>query len=79
MRDDYDGIEPFVISDRLMNDEHDLVQKGYGWMLKALSQTDRRAVEEYLTVNHTRMPRTAYRYALEKFDRETRDRLMKLS
>ncbi len=79
MKEDYDGIEPFVISDRLMNDEHDLVQKGYGWMLKALSQTDRRAVEEYLTANHARMPRTAYRYALEKFDRETRDRLMKLS
>ena len=28
---DYDGIDPFIISDRLMNDEHELVLKGYGW------------------------------------------------
>ncbi len=78
LRNDYEGINPLQISDRLMEDEHDLVQKGYGWMLKALSQVDRQCVEEYLVANHERMPRVAYRYALEKFDKETRDRLMKL-
>ena len=78
LKKDYDGIEPLIISDRLMNDEHELVLKGYGWMLKALSQADSRCVEEYLTANHAAMPRTAYRYALEKLDRGTRDRLMKL-
>ncbi len=78
LRDDYDGINPLEISDRLMEDEHDLVQKGYGWMLKALSQVDKQCVEEYLVANHARMPRVAYRYALEKFDKETRDRLIKL-
>lgn len=78
LKKDYDGIEPLIISDRLMNDDHDLVLKGYGWMLKALSQVDSHHVEEYLTANHAVMPRTAYRYALEKFDRETRDRLMGL-
>ena len=78
MMGDYDGIEPLEISDRLMSDEHDLVQKGYGWMLKALSQVDMPLVEKYLTGNHEKIPRTAYRYALEKFDKETRDRLMKL-
>jgi len=78
LRNDYEGINPLEISDRLMEDEHDLVQKGYGWMLKALSQMDRQCVEEYLVDNHARMPRVAYRYALEKFDKETRDRLMKL-
>lgn len=51
-----------------MSDEHDLVQKGYGWMLKSLSQVDMETVTNYLIDNHTQMPRTAYRYALEKYD-----------
>ena len=78
LKNDYDGINPLEVSNRLMSDEHDLVLKGYGWMLKALSQVDRRRVEEYLIENHDKMPRVAYRYALEKFDRETKSRLMKL-
>ncbi len=78
LKNDYAGINPLEISDRLMLDEHDLVLKGYGWMLKALSQVDRQCVEEYLIANHERMPRVAYRYALEKFDKEARDRLIKI-
>lgn len=78
MKNDYDGINPLQISDRLMQDEHDLVLKGYGWMLKALSQADQKRIEEYLIENHEKMPRVAYRYALEKFDKETRNKLMKV-
>ncbi len=78
LHNDYDGIDPFIISDRLMNDEYDLVLKGYGWMLKSLSQIDRSSVEQYLIKNHAVMPRVAYRYALEKFDKDTRKKLMEL-
>lgn len=78
LHNDYDGIDPFIISDRLMNDEHDLVLKGYGWMLKSVSQIDQSAVEKYLIENHAVMPRVAYRYALGKFDPDTRKRLMAL-
>lgn len=78
LRNDYEGIEPYKISDSLINDEHDLVQKGYGWMLKSLSQVDMDSVREYLIANHSQMPRIAYRYALEKFDKETRKELMAL-
>lgn len=78
LHDDYAGISPLTISDSLMTDKHDLVQKGYGWMLKCLSQMDQQLVKEYLIANHSRMPRTAYRYALEKFDKATRNELMNL-
>ena len=61
-----------------MTDTHDLVQKGYGWMLKSLSQIDIDAVTQYLIDNHDKMPRTAYRYALQKYDDETRKKLMTL-
>lgn len=78
LHDDYEGIAPLIISDLLMADKHDLVQKGYGWMLKSLSQVDKESVTNYLIDNHTQMPRTAYRYALEKYDKETRKKLMSL-
>jgi len=76
-RNRYEGIDPFLISDALMHDSHHLVLQGYGWMLKVLSQVERDSVYEYLVRKKKIMPRTAFRYALEKFDEETRSRLMK--
>lgn len=78
LHDDFEGINPLLISDRLMNDEHELVLKGYGWMLKSLSQINQSTVEEYLVKNHKQMPRVAFRYALGKFDKTTRKKLMML-
>lgn len=78
LHNDFEGIDPLIISDLLMFDKHDLVQKGYGWMLKSLSQIDMETVTKYLIDHHTKMPRTAYRYALEKYDNEMRKKLMAL-
>ena len=75
--DEYAGFDPFAISDMLMQDGHHLVQKGYGWMLKVLSQKEPKKVIDYLLKNKDVMPRTAYRYALEKLDKETKALLMK--
>ncbi|MFR1709399.1 MAG: DNA alkylation repair protein [Clostridium sp.] len=74
----YDRINPYVISDMLMKDEHHLVLKGYGWMLKVLSQAEPDKVYEYLLKNKDIMPRVAFRYALEKFDDNVRRNLMTL-
>ena len=35
-------------------------------------------IKEYLIKNCKEMPRVAYRYALEKFDKETRNKLMQM-
>lgn len=78
LHNDYEEIDPLVISDLLLSDKHDLVQKGYGWMLKSLSQVDVDTVTHYLIDNHDRIPRTAFRYALKKYDKETRNKLMSL-
>ena len=66
--DKYVETKPLKISDILMKDEHDLVRKGYGWMLKILSIKEPTLVFEYLLKNKTTMPRVSYRYALEKMD-----------
>jgi len=74
--DTYDKLDPLTVSDALMTDEHYLVLKGYGWMLKVLAQKEPEKVIDYLIINKDIMPRVAYRYALEKLDKETKDRLM---
>jgi len=55
----------FEIADTLLEDKDDLVQKGYGWMLKAASLGDQKAIFDYVIKHKDRMPRTALRYAIE--------------
>ncbi len=60
----------FEIADILLLDGDDLVQKGYGWMLKSASHTHQQEVFEYVVRNKAVMPRTALRYAIEKMPKE---------
>ena len=54
------------IADILLVDPDDLVQKGYGWMLKVASQAHLKEIFAYVMKNRAAMPRTALRYAIEK-------------
>jgi 3-methyladenine DNA glycosylase AlkD len=65
------------IADTLLLDTDDLVQKGYGWMLKAASESHPEQIYEYLLSKKEVMPRTAFRYALEKMPKEWRAEAMK--
>lgn len=56
----------FEIADLLLEDKDDLVQKGYGWMLKDASIKHREEVFNYVMKNKRHMPRTALRYAIER-------------
>ena len=66
----------FEIADLLLMDGDDLVQKGYGWMLKEISKHDPKAVFEFVMQRKERMPRTALRYAIEKIQPELRRQAM---
>ncbi|MGE0019859.1 MAG: DNA alkylation repair protein [Draconibacterium sp.] len=66
----------FEIADILLLDSDDLVQKGYGWMLKAASQAHQQAVFEYVMSKKAVMPRTALRYAIEKMPEELKKQAM---
>jgi 3-methyladenine DNA glycosylase AlkD len=65
------------IATRLLHDPDDLVQKGYGWMLKAADGAHRREVFEFVMNNRATMPRTALRYAIEKMPPERKAEAMK--
>lgn len=62
----------FEIADMLLQDEDDLVQKGYGWMLKEASRKHQKEVFDYVVRNKEKMPRTALRYAIEKMPEDLR-------
>ena len=62
----------FDIADILLLDRDDMVQKGYGWMLKVASQPHEKEVFEYVLARRDVMPRTALRYAIEKMPQELR-------
>lgn len=66
----------FRIADRLLTDPEDLVQKGYGWMLKEASNHAPGPVFDYVMARKATMPRTPLRYAIEKLDRSLRERAM---
>lgn len=68
--------EVFEISDLLLLDADDLVQKGYGWMLKEASKSHQQEVFDYVMKNKVRMRRTALRYAIEKMPEDLRRRAM---
>ena len=69
--------EIFQIADTLLLDPDDMVQKGYGWMLKVASQAHQQEVFDYVMAHKAVMPRTALRYAIEKMPPELKAEAMK--
>lgn len=63
--------ETFRIAETLLHDQHDLIQKAVGWMLrevgKRCSQEDQ---EIFLKKHYKTMPRTMLRYAIERMKKE---------
>jgi len=67
----------FDIADNLLLDTDDMVQKGYGWMLKSLADACENEVFQYVLDHRSSMPRTALRYAIEKMPEEKKREAMK--
>lgn len=66
----------FEIADSLLLDQDDMVQKGYGWLLKVASQAHQQEVFAYVMKKKDIMPRTALRYAIEKMPIELKKKAM---
>jgi 3-methyladenine DNA glycosylase AlkD len=66
----------FEIADALLTDGDDLVQKGYGWLLKDTAMKHQLEIFDYVMKNKEIMPRTALRYAIERMPSELKRRAM---
>jgi 3-methyladenine DNA glycosylase AlkD len=66
----------FEIADVLLTDPDDLVQKGYGWMLKDAAIQHQTEIFNYVMKNKKIMPRTALRYAIERMPADLKRRAM---
>lgn len=64
--------DTFKISEMLLNDNEDLVQKGTGWMLRYAGDKDRACLLTFLDMHAATMPRVMLRYSIEKLDKDQR-------
>ena len=60
------------IANLLIYDDHDLIHKAVGWMLREIYKRDESLIKQFLRQNYAQIPRTTLRYAIERMDKEER-------
>ena len=61
----------------LLADEHDLIHKAVGWMLREVGKRDGDLLRKFLRENYSCLPRVTLRYAIERFPVDERVRWLR--
>jgi 3-methyladenine DNA glycosylase AlkD len=71
--------EAYGVATSLLKEPDPLLHKATGWLLRECGKTDIRRLESYLLAHGPQIPRTALRYAIERFPHERRAGLLRLT
>ncbi len=66
----------YRIATRLFGDQEDLMHKAVGWLLREAGKTDMERLKKFLLKHGPKIPRTTVRYAIERFPKNERKRLL---
>ncbi len=68
--------DTLAIAGMLLHHPHDLIHKAIGWMLREVYKRDSGLIFDFVKTHYEQMPRTALRYAIEKFPEDERKNIL---